>query len=246
MKQTQNNNIDKNNKKSMTMVISIALIALVVYNVVIFFTFGLKDHNGIFWFSWGITIIGAFCVVVSLFLLGPIRAFLRDWLFGFPIVRYGAMYCVMQYTASFTFMKMEQTISPKIVYPVQAVLLGAYLILAITCFLTKDNIKQTETVNFEKTIFMKQLRAEIASLANYTENEELKKELSGFSDEAKYSDPVSSEWLTEIENTLAEEVKACREALKANDEEKAFAMCRQAVLTLKERNEKCKTLKRSE
>ena len=116
------------------------LIALVIYNVAIFFTFGFSHHTAVFWFSWAITIIGAISFVVSVLLLGPMRAFLRDWLFGFPIVRYGAIYCVLQYTASITFMQSETTISPKIVYPVQTILLGAYYILTITCFLTNINM----------------------------------------------------------------------------------------------------------
>ena len=227
------------------MLIAIMVIALVLYNVIIFFTYGVRDHNTVFWFSYSITIIGALSVAASLALLGPIRAFLRDWLFGFPIVRYGAMYCVMQYTASVMFMQNETVVSSKIVYPVQAILLGAYLILAITCFLTKNNIKQTEQINFDRTIYMKQLRVEIASLSELTENVVLKQALEAFSNEAKSSDPVSSEYLEAIEKKLSDEVKQCRSALEEKNEARAMECCISAKRTLKERNEQCKTFKRN-
>ena len=235
---------NENNKKYLSMIIAIAAIAFVVYNVGIFFWFGIKGHNTVFWFSWATTLVGVFSVITSLVLLGPIRTFLRDWLFGFPIVRYGAMYCVMQYTASITFMKNETIIPGGVVYPVQVFLIGAYLILAITCFLTKDNIKETEELNFEKTIFIKQLRSDIAALGAYTENEALKAALQTLADEARYSDPVSSELLEEIERELSDTVKACRKALMEKKDEEADALCKRAMLILNERNIKCKTLKR--
>jgi len=245
MRQTTRENIEKTNKKSLTMVLAIMLIALVLYNVIIFFTFGIKDHTTVFWFSYATTIIGELSVFASLAFLGPIRAFLRDWLFGFPIVRYGAMYCVMQYTASVTFMQSETTISAKIVYPVQCLLFGAYLILAITCFLTKDNIKQTEEINFDRTLYIKQLRVQLASLPELTENAELKQALEVLSAEARASDPVSAEHLEAIETKLSEEVRQCHAALDEKDDAKAMEFCRLANRTLKERNEQCKTFKRN-
>lgn len=245
MKQTTKESMEKNNKKSLMMVIAIMFIALVLYNVIIFFTFGFKNHNTVFWFSYSITIIGALSVATSLIFLGPIRAFLRDWLFGFPIVRYGAIYCVLQYTASVAFMRSETVISSKIVYPLQSLLFGAYLILLITCFLTKDNIKQTEQINFDRTLYMKQLRVQIASLSDLTESAELKQALATLSDEAKSSDPVSADHLAAIEKKLSEEVLQCHTALDEKNDEKAMNFCRLATRTLKERNEQCKTFKRN-
>lgn len=227
------------------MAAAIALIALIIYNCVIFFTFGVKNHTAVFWFSWAITIIGALTFVVTILLLGPMRAFLRDWLFGFPLVRYGAIYCVIQYTASFTFMQLEPSVSPKIVYPVQIVLLGLYLILAITCFLTKDNIKETESEIIERTSFIKSLRAELAALFPYVKSDALRANIQTLTEEARYSDPVSTDALAEIEAELDTQVKECRDAIKSGDEDLAVKLCATALLTLKERNELCKNLKRS-
>ncbi|MBE6639302.1 MAG: hypothetical protein E7616_07625 [Ruminococcaceae bacterium] len=228
------------------MIIAIALLALVLYNALVFTVFGFKNQGTKFWFSWAMTLAGAVSVVGTLVFLGPIRSFLRDWLFGFPIVRYAAMYGVLQFTASFTFMKSGALYSLSFIYASQIILIGLYWILAITCLLTKDSIKKTEQINMEKTSFIKDLRVALAALPLQTEDQPLKKKLQELSDDAKFSDPVSSELLEEVEARLLTVVTQCREALDKKDTEAALALCDKASRILKERNETCKILKRNQ
>ena len=143
------------------------------------------------------------------------------------------------------FFKSSQTIFARI-GGVVIILIGLYWILAITCLLTKDSIKKTEQINMEKTSFIKDLRVALAALPLQTEDQPLKKKLQELSDDAKFSDPVSSELLEEVEARLLTVVTQCREALDKKDTEAALALCDKASRILKERNETCKILKRNQ
>jgi hypothetical protein len=230
----------KQNKKHILMLVAAVLIALVVYNVTVFFWFGASGHTAKFWFTYAITMIGAFSAVGSMLFLGK----LRDWLFSFPVVRYAGIYCVCQYTAAVTFMTQDSLISGGLVYPVQTTLLGGYWVLVIICLVTRDNVQKVTETASEKVFVFKMIRAETVDLPALTENAALRSLLEDMARVAKYSDPVSVEELAEMDEAILSELQNCRTALEEKNDGAAEASCRKATGLMKSRSQKMKILRR--
>ncbi len=230
----------KQNKKHILMMVSAVLIALVVYNVTIFFWFGGSGHTAKFWFTYAITMVGALSVIGSLLFLGT----LRDWLFSFPIVRYAGIYCVCQYTAAVTFMSNDAIISGGLVYPVQTALLGAYWVLVIICLVTRDNVQNVTQKAAEKVFVFKMIRAETVDLPALTENAALRALLEDMVRVAKYSDPATVDELAEMDEAILTELQTCRAALEEKNDEAAEASCRKVTRLMQSRSQKMKILRK--
>ena len=65
-------------------------------------------------------------------------------------------------------------------------------------------------------------------------------------EEFKYSDPVSSEAIKNIENELSEMVDELQKAVVDNDSESIIGLCDKIKISLTERNRLCKLNKRNQ
>lgn len=229
-----------NKGKKLAMMLGIGFIA---YNVILFVLCGFAGHTAVFWISWVFMIVAFLAMTVSGVLLGKKGMFLRDWLFGFPIVKHSTFYIIVELIASTAFIIFEHSIKLSWTFAVQFLFLCVYCICAISCFLSKQTIDEVENRVEDKTSFIKLLRADCVMLTNKCEDPKLKGQLKEFADEVRYSDPMSNEALFELEKDITLAVSECGSLLENNDLEKASEILSRTRLLLKERNEKCKALK---
>jgi hypothetical protein len=75
-------------------------------------------------------------------------------------------------------------------------------------------------------------------------DENAKKVLQDVADEFRYSDPVSSESLKDIENELENQVGELQLAVTEENAENIITLCKKIKITLTERNRLCKLGKR--
>lgn len=83
---------------------------------------------------------------------------------------------------------------------------------------------------------MRSLQSKVNQMATQTDVPEVRK----FAEDVRYSDPVSSETLTEIERDLAAAVDELQAAIVDGDRDTILTLCRKASNVLSERNRICK------
>ena len=211
----------------------IGILLLVVYHVIVFvvpFT-----HDGVFWTSYG---FGWTAFVVlglgAYFGLGR-NGDAKSKFYGFPIVRLAMIYFGTQMVLGFVAMAVS-------VVPVWAAAVVYVILLALAALgmigadAVVDEIHRQDTKLKKDVTFMRSLQSKVNQMATQTDVPEVRK----FAEDVRYSDPVSSEALTEIERDLAAAVDELQAAIVDGDRDAILTLCRKASIVLSERNRICK------
>ena len=222
---------------------AILAICFAAYNIILFSLCGFAGHSVVFWISWAFMIVAFAAMATAGVLLGKNGMFLRDWLFGFPIIKHSTFYIIAELIASTVFIILEDYIPFGVAFAVQILFLAVYCVFAISCFLSKETIDEIHEKVSDKTGFIKLLRADSETIAAKCDDPELKKKLQSLSEEIRYSDPMSNDVLFELEKEITFTVSECGKAVDNNDVTAANDLCDKAHLLLVERNKKCKALK---
>lgn len=222
---------------------AILAIAFVAYNVILFMLCGFSGHTGVFWISWIFMIIAFAAMTFAGVILGKRGMFLRDWLFGYPIIKHSTVFIIVEFAASTVFIIFSKVVPFGWAFAAQFLILCAYGVCAVSCFLAKETIDGVREKVADKTSFLKLLRVDAEMLVEKCSDPALKKELQGLSETIRFSDPMSSEALFELEKDITLTVSECGKALDDGDFEEAGKLCRRANFQLSERNKKCKALK---
>lgn len=218
-------------------------IVFIAYNVVLFVLCGFSGHTGVFWVSWTFMILAFAAMTFAGVILGKRGMFLRDWLFGFPIVKHSTVYIIVEFIASTVFIILDKIIPFGWAFAAQFIILSVYGVCAVSCFLAKETIDDVHNKISDKTRFLKLLRVDAEMLVEKCSNPELKEQLKTLSEAIRYSDPMSNEALFEMEKEITFTVSECGKSIETGDFEEAEELCKKAVLLLAERNKKCKALK---
>lgn len=121
---------------------------------------------------------------------------------------------------------------------VDVMLLTIIYTLVISSDVAKTAIEITEEKVQIKTAFLKSVKADIDILLSEEEDLEIKKELDKLSNDIKYSDPVSSSELEEIEQLIIDKIAD----FSTIGEHKTYQVAKIREL-VKQRNIKCRALK---
>lgn len=229
--------------KKRKMIAGILGIVFVAYQVALFSLCGFGGHGAVFWMSWGFMMAAFVAMTVSFTVLGQRGMFLRDWLFGFPIVKHSTVFLMAELAVSSVFILFEERIPAGWAFGLQFLLLCIYGICAISCFLSKEIIEDVHAKVGGKTEYMKLLRAEAEMLVEKCPDGDTREECRRLAEAVRYSDPMSAEALGELEEELASAVSQCDKAVSEGEFGAARELCARAMLLLAERNRKCKALK---
>ena len=90
---------------------------------------------------------------------------------------------------------------------------------------------------------MRKFQAHTKMLAGEGQIPEAKEPLRELAEAFRYSDPVSSEALKEIEDTIADDLARLQDAVALLKKEKTLELCRKTKRDLEERNQICKMTK---
>ena len=111
---------------------------------------------------------------------------------------------------------------------------------------TRDTIEKMDNKLKNNTECMQNLRSIVYPLSGQAKDAKCKEELDKLAEEFKYSDPVSSEAIKNIENELSEMVDELQKAVVDNDSESIIGLCDKIKISLTERNRLCKLNKRNQ
>lgn len=229
-------------KKNQARGLAVILIILAVFSVISF----LLPFNmtGVFWLSY---IFGAASVLVQIYVLKT--AFcgsneVKSRFYGFPIARIGAVYMTVQLILSVIFMILADITPWWLAVIVFVVLLAVAAIGFISSDAMRDEIEAQDKRLEVSTSCMLTLRSLVYPLAGQCDDENAKEALRELADEFKYSDPVSSEALKEIEAELEKQVAELQTAVSEVRNSEIAGLCRKVSNTLVERNRLCKINKK--
>lgn len=224
-------------KKNPIRAAAVLSILLAVYHVIVFaIPF---SHKGAFWPSYVFGLI-AFSVMGAAAYSGSIKGeAAKSKFYGFPILRLGAVYFACQIVLGLIVMAVG-IVPAWFALIVYVLLLAAASVGLIAADAMREEIERQDVVQKKNTSTMLSLRSKAGTLPGLTDSSDMKKALTDLSESFRFSDPVSSDALVEIEQDLASLLDELQKALLEKDSASAETLCKQTEMKLVERNRLCK------
>ena len=213
----------------------ILAIAFVLVSVVAFVL--PTQKTSVFWIAYAFTVI-AFAAQLLIWKVAWSNAeTLKSKFLGFPIIRVAYIYLVIQIIA-FAILAGTAGIVPSwVAVIVCCLILGAAAVCLIATDAGRDEIERVEQKIQSKVSALKMLQIDVEMLAKTEADSEVKSKLMKLAEKIHYSDPMSSDALTELEGAIAGKVKE----LKTSSDKRS--LIEEIDNLLSERNAKCKALK---
>ena len=121
--------------------------------------------------------------------------------------------------------------------------LGFNGIATVKTYAAVDLVSETDEKVKKNTLFIRNLTVDIENLMLCTQNETMKTLCKKVYEVVRYSDPMSNEALSSMENEITVKFLELSDAVKANDHEKATILSNEFIILINDRNKKCKLLK---
>ena len=216
-------------------------VVLVVYNVLAFaLPFPKTAVFAVSYLFTMIAILAQIYVIRTAFYRGE---GVKSKFYGFPIAKLGVIYLAVQLIAGLVFMALGLIVPVWLPLALYVVLLGIAAAGFVAADAARDEVVRQE-VKLEKDVSrMREFQAKGRALVTLNQVPEAARPLEKLAEDLRFSDPVSSEALTEIEDQLAECLAQLQEAVSAQKTEQILSVCREAERILAERNQLCKLSK---
>ena len=215
---------------------------LVVYNVIVFAIPFPKTP--VFFVSWLFTLvaIAAQAYVIHTAFGGEGT---RSKFYGFPIARIGVMYLGAQLVLGLAFMALGAAVSLWIPLVLYVVLLGAAAVGFVATDAARDEVVRQDAKLVKDVSRMRAMQSKVAPMIGRVKGVEAAAALKNFAEDLRFSDPVSSGDLQDVEADLAACIDDLQAAVAAGDDVRTLALCRKAGGILAERNRLCRLNKSS-
>ena len=216
-------------------------VVLVVYNVLAFaLPFPKTAVFAVSYLFTTIAILAQIYVIRTAFYRGE---GVKSKFYGFPIAKLGVIYLAVQLIVGLVFMALGLIVPVWLPLALYVVLLGVAAAGFVAADAARDEVVRQE-VKLEKDVSrMREFQAKGRALVALNQVSEAARPLEKLAENLRFSDPVSSEALTEIEDQLAECLAQLQEAVSAQKTEQILSVCQEAEHILAERNQLCKLSK---
>lgn len=161
---------------------------------------------------------------------------LKSKFLGIPLISVGARYLAVQVIAFAVFMAFP-LLPTWIPVVICSVILGISAICLIGTETGREEINRVEEKVEKKVFYIKSLQVDVELLAESESDPVIKAELLKLADKIHFSDPMSSDALTEVEETITNKIEELKTA------ENKLAIISAAGALVAERNKKAKILK---
>ncbi len=199
------------------------------------------EHNAVFWLSY---VFGVIALAAQFYTWRS--AFggesPRSKFYGFPIARLSTIYLAIQLVLSLLVMLLGLLVSVPAWIPVLlfVLLLAAVALGFIAADAVRDEVERQDEAHKGNVQTMHALRSKAAYIASQCEEADTKQALNKLAESFRFSDPVSSAALTDIEATLSALVDELQSAVLEKDNAAARTLCAKAEAALADRNRLCK------
>ena len=219
----------KNSTKGyVILVILFALVSIIAFAVP-------TAKTATFWIAYVFT-VATFAAQIIILNKALGKEELKSKFLGFPVVHIGIVYAVIQVIAFAVFMFVP-TLPAWSAIVTCSVITGVSAVCMISADAGRDEIERVEAKVQKKVFYIRELQADIELLADNESDAAVKTALAQLAERIRYSDPMSSEQLADLENEISTKI----EELKTNSSQ--LEIITELNSLLDERNKKCKILK---
>lgn len=221
-------------KKSIGMSLAVLGIVFVVYNLLVFLF--LKPQTPVFWISYGFMVLAFGLQVLGMYL--SFKDFdVQAIFFGIPLAQFTLFYFFAELFMSFVFM-IFQHINWKIPVFLQIVLLAVYAVVAIVSVATRDATKASKDHYQNKAAEMRLSTVDIEMLRDEAKDPELKNQLRRLAEAVRYSDPMTNDFVADVDARIHQETFALQTYCQDGDVTAAKDSCAKLQRLYVERNKK--------
>lgn len=209
-----------------------------VYTVV---TFALPTvKNGVLWLSY---LFGVAAIFIQLYVLNV--AFekgqgVKSKFYGFPIANVGIIYMLVQLVLGLIFMMLASKVPVWIPVVLYTVLFGIAAVGFVSADAMRDEVERQEIRLKTDTACITTLHSLVCSLSGQCEDAIAQTALTKLAEKFRYSDPVSSPALKDIEAELESSVSKLQQIVAVGTAEEVAATCKAVSVLLAERNQMCR------
>lgn len=225
----------RKNKSRGIMILLLVLAAFIIIALAVPF-----NKNSIFWIALVFGIIAVAVGTVGFNMAFKEGTSVKSKFYGFPIARVALIYALIQILVSFLFMAVSQWVPHWVEMIVCFILLIVAVIGLVAADFTREVVEKQDVKQIKDTQTITTLRSKINALVGVCDDAEIKKTIQKLAEDFKYSDPVSSDAVKELEAELETILNDLQKALIEGNKESAGRLCRRCQLQLAERNRICK------
>ena len=227
----------KKNKQLFSYII-VSVIILGVFNVIAFVV--PFNHTATYWVGYAATMLAIVIAFASSFY--AFRGDRRSKFYGFPLISIAWAYLITQTIIGIVLM--AASMIPMYIAVIVCVLVFAgFIIGMIAADNARDVIENVDAKVKQKTFFIKSLQLDIKDMMNGVNDPSLFKALKELSDESTYSDPVSVEQLSSVENRIENGMMDLKSLIDTGDTAAATTKANEIQKLVRQRNDKLKLLK---
>lgn len=161
---------------------------------------------------------------------------LKSKFLGLPVVHISTVYLILQIVALAVFTA-KPLLPMWIALIAGAIILGISAVCMIASDIGREEIQRVDAKVRKKVFYIKELQADVEMLAEGETDASVKSALNQLSEKIRFSDPMSSDELRELEEQITRKISQ----LKAVEDK--LPIVNEIDLLLTERNKKCKILK---
>lgn len=222
--------------KKKTLAYTSIIVSFAIFNLLVFTI--IKNRGSAFWINYGFTFL-AFLVqpVIWELTLGRNNS-LKSKFLGFPILYVGMTYFCIQIIL-FVVLVLIPKVSPWLVLAINSIVAGVAIISLAIVEIGKDEVSRIEEKVSRKRFFIDELRIEVEMLARSQSDPLMKKTLEELVEKIRFSDPMSSNLLSAIE----EEIRLKVVVLKETDVSRMVEAVKDIEALIVRRNSLVKTSK---
>lgn len=217
----------------------IALIALALYHMVIFMI-PFDRETTAFWLAYGFTWAGFIVAGVSIYIGIMQNPTAKGRFYGFPVVRQGLIHAGIQTVAGLVLMIIGDVFEWWIPTLLFSGLLAFGIVKLIAAESTLDHIQTMDGRLKAQVSRMRNLQSKVLHMEAQCADADASKAVKALAEEMRYSDPVSSAAVAEVENELSALIDALQDAVADGEAVVIVKLCAKASAILAERNRICK------
>lgn len=224
-----------NKRKAAGLSLAVVGIIFVIYNLFVFLL--IKPQTSAFWISYVFMLIAFGSQLFSLSQAGK-SLDVETVFFGIPLVSFSVFYFFAELFASTVFMLFQNHVGVIAPVLVQILLLAVFAIFAILSIAGRDATKAVNDDYKSKRNGIKSLSVDVELLAKDISDPTLKKALSRLAENIRFSDPMTTDVVADVDNRIRQGIDDLREACEEGRTEEAAALCARVDRMLVERNRK--------
>lgn len=209
-------------------------ILLAVYNLLVFVIF--KNHTSVFWISYAFMTL-AFVVQVVSMLLSFKKGDVETAFFSIPLASFSVFYFFAELCVSVVFM-IFQGVGVTIPLVIQILILATFSVIAIIALMARDAVQEIGDNVKQKVVQLKSTKVDIDILVASCLDPDLKAKLKRLSETIKYSDPMTTDAIADVEQRIQQKVSELRIYCENSEVEEAKKTCLTLELLYIERNKK--------